>query len=523
MLPIDSFLTRRGFFADPFASTNSELEERLSDYFVPPPYFESVFGIPNSPKSNVVFAPRGSGKTAQRRMIEARASADSTFLCLTYDNFELVAGAGSSLGAHLTELCRLLVLAILTLLEDEPYDAFFLTDHEKEVIKLATERYLGTLTAGEYEQAVGAVKTLGDKAGDFWRKYGGPVAVGLALLLKKVGLDGVQIPTELAAQSTDSAAGPAYFFNQLVTIAKELGYESVYFLVDKVDETSVTTNNAEAAARLIRDLILSLPTIETPGVAFKFFFWDQMSPRLREDGLRSDRLEVVSLNWTVRELSEMLSRRLRSYSNGAVENFDDLVDDSADIDVSLLLAHLSNGSPRDLIRMARAIVSEHTRLARAADRISLATVYRGVQLFSNESTAEKYPTYASDFGRVSQPSFTITRLASDVFKVSSTAVTNKVQAWIRAGAVTQIGVVPMGRRPHNLYAFSDLRIVLASSPAGEIELGLDNDEWECPQCKTMVISGEASFDCPNCGARLSIELSRSLLQVCRDESTANRG
>jgi hypothetical protein len=40
------FLARLGFQANPFQFTNADEEDHLQSYFVPPPYFDSVWGIP---------------------------------------------------------------------------------------------------------------------------------------------------------------------------------------------------------------------------------------------------------------------------------------------------------------------------------------------------------------------------------------------------------------------------------------------------------------------------------------------
>jgi predicted RNA-binding Zn-ribbon protein involved in translation (DUF1610 family) len=516
VVSFESFIERMGFEGDPFAFTNAEQEERLSDYFVPPPYFEAVIGTPSTPKTNVIFAPRGSGKTAQRLMIErSAAQGESPILCLTYDNFAAVQKAGGKIAAHHLELVRLLTMGVLARLESDAIDAIFLDDHERQLVKVAAQRFVGGLTLGEYEQAVKAVKTLGDKAGEFWRKYGGVVAAGVALLMKKAGLDDVSISPSLQAQAGENTdASVLYFFTSLVAIARKLDFEAVYFLVDKVDETPSTTTNAAAAGKLIAELVTDLPTLEKPGVAFKFFFWDQMREYLVSTGLRGDRMEVVALGWTPRELSQMLARRLRSYSAHRVESFNALVSSDAGIDVHLLLVHLSKGSPRDMIRMARTIVTEHTRMGSEAEHIKLSTVYRGIQLYSKQRTEESYPQYQSDFSRVNEPSYTLTGLAG-VFKISSQGVANKTQAWTAAGAVRALGTkANPGKKPLNLYGFTDLRIVLASKQPGEVELAIDNYSLECPACEELVVVGESEFDCPNCGERVRVGAARSLLDVC---------
>jgi hypothetical protein len=514
-LSIESYLERVGFIGDPLAHTNAEQEARLDDYFVPPPYFQSVIGDPGTPKSNVIFAPRGGGKTAQRLMIERDAiQPEARYLCLTYDTFAAVIEQGGGLAAHQMELCRIVTLAILSYLEDDSVEAVFLTDHERQIVKVAAQQFVGALGLGQYKAAVSAVKTLGDKAAEFWKKYGGPVAAGLALLMKKAGLDDVNISTALQQQAEETGtASSFYFLSQLVEIAQKLGWDAVYFLVDKVDETPSTTNNAEAAGKLIRQLVTDLPTLETPGTAFKFFFWDQMEDYLRSNGLRGDRVEIVNLGWTVEELSEMLARRLGAFSGNHITSFNQLVDASATVDFHKVLVYLSHGSPRDMIRMARSIVKEHTRMPNEAEAISPTTVAKGIVEFSKESTLEKFDRFQSDFSRISTASFTLTDLAS-VFKISTTGVTNKVNTWIPSGAVRPLGTRPNpGAKPLNLYGFADLRIVIASS-SDRIGSLLSTKAVECPDCKSIVYANEVELDCPNCGSKVIRDDARSLLDVC---------
>jgi hypothetical protein len=48
-----------------------------------------LLGIPDLPSSQVIFAPRGGGKSAQRRMIEYNAASAEVF-AITYDRFEKI-------------------------------------------------------------------------------------------------------------------------------------------------------------------------------------------------------------------------------------------------------------------------------------------------------------------------------------------------------------------------------------------------------------------------------------------------
>jgi hypothetical protein len=114
-MDVAEFLAGLGLTADPFESTNADEEEHLHSYFIPPPYFDSVWGDPDRPKTHVIFADRGRGKSAQRRMVEYKASENDVF-AITYDRFEhleSLLARPMPLEYHLENLSRLMLLGFL--------------------------------------------------------------------------------------------------------------------------------------------------------------------------------------------------------------------------------------------------------------------------------------------------------------------------------------------------------------------------------------------------------------------------
>jgi hypothetical protein len=126
-----SFLGSYGFEENPFTTTNADDEPELQSYFVPPPYFSSVIGSPTKPKSTIVFAPRGGGKSAQKVMVEKAANGDKAnrFLCVSYDTF-LLEGRftleDANVGWHLRNICRLIILGLLLAYDEKEKGAFTL-------------------------------------------------------------------------------------------------------------------------------------------------------------------------------------------------------------------------------------------------------------------------------------------------------------------------------------------------------------------------------------------------------------
>lgn len=114
-MTIEDYTRNLGFENNPFQYSNADKEIELLDaYFIKPDYFEDVWGNPYNPVSNIVYAPRGGGKTAQRIMIEKRAKDYNDILTVTYTNHDLSEFRNIdeiNLKYHLTYLNRLLLIS----------------------------------------------------------------------------------------------------------------------------------------------------------------------------------------------------------------------------------------------------------------------------------------------------------------------------------------------------------------------------------------------------------------------------
>lgn len=514
---MNEYLSRVGFFADPFESTNSETEENLPDYFVPPPYFSTVLGDPTRPASYIVLAPRGSGKTAQRRMIEAASIRRGDFLCVTYDRFDQPTGfrtADADLNYHLNQICRLILLGVLLRLEEDESLVELLTSQQKDLLKFQVQRFLGSLSMSDYEHAMKAIKNLGDRIGDVWKKYGGVIAVGIQALMEKVGLN-VATTTVGPVSEARHDDGLQFHFQKLIDVANTLWDGSVYVLVDKTDEIPLTSANSHEAYALIRSLITDLPTLETPGVGFKFFLWDHIADEYRQTGGRPDRVQITELQWTVDELHEMLRQRLLVFSNKKIESLNALLCDGVDIDLDRLIAHFAQGSPRDLIRSAKSIIAEATKTSTDIDCVSEADIWSGLRAFSNAKASELGSTYLPELRKVNAVTFTTNYVSNDVYHVDQNSGRARIQKWLASGIVEQVGTIPNPKgRPFHLYGIADLRVAVAALNEIDVDLILGNYVLLCPDCGSIVISQEKNPTCQKCNRDFGINAAASLLAHC---------
>jgi len=174
------FLENLGFDSDPFAKTNADEEERLENYFIAPPFFSAVYGDVNSPKSALVFAPRGNGKTALKRKIEL-SSNNQDFLCITYNSFNITGKSLSDIDQkyHLTNLVRLIVIAVVTASQNGKLDN--LSTDDRHLIYLFVKDYLSEIDQTDLKTGIGAIKNFSDKAKDIWNKFTGPIGLVINL------------------------------------------------------------------------------------------------------------------------------------------------------------------------------------------------------------------------------------------------------------------------------------------------------------------------------------------------------
>jgi hypothetical protein len=496
-----SFLARFGFESDPFQLTNSDSEPLLEQYFVPPPFYSGVLGDPSAPVPVAVFAPRGTGKTAQRISVEQQSRQGKNYLCITYDNFGVASKRqleSVDLAFHLRNISTRLTLAALTQLNLCPWELDLLNKHQRQVLLYASRQFLGQLTQQEYSDALSSVKTLKDKAAELWQSYGGVVANVVNALLKKIKLDELTVPDELK-QSLERPDSQEYIFQQLLLAIQALGYRSTYILLDRVDELVATSQDSQASWRLVRDLLVNLPVLETPGVGFKFFLWDQIRQAFLENGGRPDRVRTYELRWNPDDLRLMLRRRLSAYSEGQLSKFNELLAPYIGLDTESLIVHLAAGSPRDMVRICKAIVDGATRIGDPADGITRTNVLEGVRSFSREYADLVCGGRLSELRKIGAVSFTINQLASDVFNVSENAARSKVQKWVDAGLVHKVDERPNRvNRPLHVYALKDPRVAIACSEGLDLDLVLDNFLIFCGNCSALLVVGDAVFRCWEC-------------------------
>ena len=510
--PQTEFLERLGFEANPFQFTNADQEPRLNEYFVAPPYFGSVYGEPSQPASCMVFAPRGAGKSAQRRMVEMTAPTDAV-LCITYDSFRnprrrrLV---DMTLADHLLNVARIAVVGLVTWIGERERSARRLDANERQALRALALGLLSAASQAELRDALNALRNLSATAKELWNEHSWVLNAVLSSINIAAGGAGGTLSQALAAEPVEER--PEECVDTIGRVATKLGLQSVYVLVDRVDETQETTADHAAAYRMIAPLMHELRVLEMSPFAFKFFLPDYILPLFQEGGGRSDRIRSYETEWTNDELCHMMSRRLAAYSAGRVDSLEPLLTmrkRGRSVLVGLTV-DFAQKSPRDLIRIWGRAVDEQLRVDSSSAGLSEEAVVAGIDTFCLERADEiATASVVRDLRRVARVDFTVSEVASDVFHVETNSARAKIQAWENRGIVKLIGDIPAPRgRPHHHYGVVDARVARSMFPDEALAWFMKAKVRLCPNCNSLLIRdfdmGEDEGTCVECGIPLVI-------------------
>ena len=484
-----------GFDENPFANYSAENEPAIADYFVRPPYYDFVHDRGMANCSVVLFGARGSGKSATRLayakdVLTPGDSAAKRPLVVTLDDFDRILRDGvdhADLSKYLMEVGFLTMESILLWLAAIPEDErtvmleglnpaeealvvtfvthFYLARPEalrhasiREPLRLLkqawhsrTKLWLSTKWDSLASIIGGITQALSSK----WAGTGVPVEAGVTALLKA------------EPRSWNEAQFARAMLSRLADVARVFGFSGLCVLVDKVDETSATTNSSATTARLVYPLLANTQMLEVEHFSWLFFLWDKVQLEYNGTALpvRLDKIPNVTIAWDEGFLSQLVALRLSHFSSGKVSSFEQLCDGSVNASSSLeAIVRLSMRSPRELIRLLDTIVREHDDEFSGVNEPPLlrpATIDRGLDKYAIEALRRTYPP---DQLRRLQRLRLLTFVNKDVqqaFRVNDQTARNRIRLWVDAGMVSQIGTRPAegggAGKPSYEYGVTDFR------------------------------------------------------------------
>ena len=419
-----------GLSGNPFAETVADRQAELEAVYIEPPYFRELLGAAGRPAPALVFGYRGEGKTALRKMIrftldQERVGRGSFVVDHTdFSEWSYDSAGESTLERHLARLIERATDQFLTIAAADFEVARLLgQDKRRQTLELLALQYLAGRGYHDVERRLVAAYELADRdqprtrRADLSRRaYGVTSWLRQMQAVQQAGLGSdvmavkllyaaaaLVAPLPASEQAPDSAG--LHLWRALVNLIRACGFESVYVLVDGLDEAERFSVDYAAVTQLVRPLLTSLRFLEMPGVAVKLFV--PMQVRDLIGPLRTDRITTKVIAWTREGLERFTAKRLRAFSGDRIGNFGRIVASEEYHYFEETLYYYAAGSPRNLIRIISEIVAELCELEDQPTLITRAAIEQGKRRFlsvrSREDDARDYDRRLFEAGEAPGP------------------------------------------------------------------------------------------------------------------------
>lgn len=508
----DEYFKSKNFIEDPFASTNALQEKYLEKCFVVPPYYYSLVGSVRNPKSSLVTAPRGTGKTAQRVMLEKLAEKQDGMLAVVYDDFPIESCSNTCnirLEDHLERIMKALLISFLTEVSRRGLVGM-LDGYEKKQLRFLIELYLTGINSAEIDNTIRKIKGVGGKLEEIWCKTGKSITSIINAILSKADIGQIDLEMQKSKKKVNVADIKSHY-DFMEKLFNSVGISAVYILVDSIDETVLTGNNAEKSYYLIRPFILDLRFLERETIVFKFFIWDKIKEFWGED-YRGDRIEHFEIKWTQDQIEKLICERIKVYSNYRYSEPNQILNCSRK--VIEYIYYFANNFPRDAINIMKSIFDEHLRnMKNISSWPDEQTVIQGIEQFCKNKFDELVPSekQKNALRRIKLATFTIPYLYNDIFKCESSTARNMLMPWTQSGIVLSSNnkiKVKRSKNAINVYTFSDIRVARLVCSNERLEEFIERNMCICPECHQVNVFdkynsyGIGRWQCKNCLAEL---------------------
>lgn len=493
--------------SNPFEHYTAENEPDISLYAVRPPYLSAITDRARKLNSFILFGQRGAGKSATRLTVfkEDYSTEDrKPFLVNLTDFTDLL---DKFRKGKLTERDIIYLVAYnvieqmlgwISLLEESERKRVIsqLSPKQRELIFALLKGFYLSKSDGERELTTESTLRLLDSAwfkksqvwtSQRWEVISKVIAAAINALSKKTLEDetiDISQPAEelLKSLTGESANAPRVLINRLVDFSQSFGFSGVCVLIDKLDETAVTTNSSEATAQLIHPLLSNIQLLEINNFSWIAFVWDAVQAHFNNDKykIRLDKIAHANISWDHAELKEMLDKRMSFFSDGKV-NFEGILDVSGNKDkVIEQLIHISVKSPRELIKLCDIIFREHDA-NEFEGGINDRSLNAGIDKYCLDTIGTWYNNdVLQQIYRLGKENF-VNKDVQSLFKISDQGARNKIRGWEDMQVVKKKGTIPSdaGGKPVTLYEVADPRIVRIINKELDPAVGLtDSSEDE---------------------------------------------
>lgn len=479
------------FRSNPFAQYSAEEEKNiLEDIFYEPKYYRSLLSILSMNSSRFLLGQRGDGKSVVIYKLFKDLSNNETLpiLITRYDEIPLKDNEKH----FLCVILRALTIEISKKILTNKKSSRKLSKYQKERLSVYIKLFYSGVFSNEFIDCAKEIKSI--KTKNLWKRiYNCYLLAGLNRIINAVvGIsssmirESLGLPTgnsnfeieylksleieDIEVHSIDdlikiSKSNLVEMLNVLSSIAKAIGYPSIVFLFDKIDEFQAINGDVEMITDFCIDILTDTDLLLSENIAIVFSLWSEIRRSLNSRGARFDKFGDIEVRLSSKELIKLLNKRLAYFSaniNSPV-NFDKLIPNQFDRDK---IIEIADRSPRTLIKLLGDIYmqQEDLNLNQFEDLAISTGIISFCKRFDYESinpnrcggTGNLY-SWIDKLLKVKLIKFTVEDINRTYnFSQKSNKANNYVKEYIRLGLVAQTEVFADNDEP--IYEVQDPRI-----------------------------------------------------------------
>jgi len=377
------WLNRVGLLFDPFTPLDAGDDARLNTYLIGSDIFEYVLW---GDWHSFLFAPQGGGKTAFRVRLahECRVGRDGRSIFPI--PYRLTTGMTPE--EHLDQLGRAAAAELLLELVHQPTRFERLSNGARRDVRQAIEAAAPGLLGQYLPQLdeLGSPSPLVQAFDPSASHLPNPPHEQHVRTL-------VAAFAELQELARPSSEARQPFDRLLAIVCKELRYESVYILLDGVDDRPEAARDPAFALRWLEPIGRLVHEREAPNVFLKAFFPEDFRHLIGDSELSrlTGAVRSTSISWDAQQLIEMLRVRVSAASEGAFDSLD-AISGPRLRHIERTLVEAAGLLPRNVLALAHQLLVEHIRRTKAAEYLEPEDLraaldhYNQIQRFSSTAS-----------------------------------------------------------------------------------------------------------------------------------------
>ncbi|MZP30091.1 hypothetical protein GTO91_10270 [Heliobacterium undosum] len=411
----DGFVKRLGFEKFPFSQFSTENELHIRDkLFYSPSDYSQILEAFSSGQSMFVLGNRGSGKTAMLYDFESKVE-KSTCLIAWLDDFTILNSPFTSCDFY-NMLIQKITDKVFEQLVNQRDRIDNIKPEQKMLLVYLLKHFLPVVSKPHLTEQIEKVRYpwlvyMSVKVYNFIRdalNYGVSVAMQVTSdIIRQHFMSLPPIPKELMLKKyfpeipyeADKEFEPQKvtysFLERCLELVQNLGFKQFVLIIDKIDEDSRFSNDADLIADFIEPVLTDNKLLLNPKIQLLISIWN-IPFSILIDKVRSQKHFSATLNWETSDLKEALNKRIRVFSNEKVQKFELLFSDDVLSNHFNDIFYLANGNPRDLWHIFKHLFYAQHKIDPLSTSISSGAVKEGLKNFVESfNYFEYYPRKAN--------------------------------------------------------------------------------------------------------------------------------